>query len=272
MFVSSPSVSDTVEHFLGTGEHDRAFRAWSGSSNQRREAGTARLGGVLRRIVRWRAQHAPIRPADPPADVPAEVRNRVHPLLLGMFKAGRAEALVDALPHRVEVLTLHAFATRARHLPLATQWSLANMLLDDLGAPPLADAAPQLDGLCADGRAWVLPRAFTSSLPYSDVVVHELAHLLHTLSPAALGLGTSRRPLVRVPVASRETFAYAVEVWSCIVRDNAAPSSREASLEDFIAGAPPADSRVDRARLYAILRAAHAEGPDDSWRSIRRGV
>ena len=79
------------------------------------------------------------------------------------------------------------------------------MLLDAMGAPPLSDTAPQLDGFCVQGRAWVLPRALTAEDPRVDVIVHEVAHLLHELTPAELLPGTgadAERPLVRVPLTA----------------------------------------------------------------------
>jgi hypothetical protein len=260
--------SDAVERFLATGEHDRDFRAWPGPRPERRAAGAAALSKVLRRVVDWRARHAPLVQTSTPRDVISQVRSRIAPLITGLFRAERAALLLERLPARVEVLTARSLAQRGAALPLDSQWLLANLLLDDMGAPPLADDTPQLDGMCADGRAWVLPRAFAPGPPFTDVIVHEIAHLLHTLSPHDLGIGTSSRPLLRVAARDRETFAYAVEVWACVSRASDVHASRWESIQRVEQGIAAADARVDRGRLLAVLAAAVQAG-DDGWGTIR---
>ena len=260
--------SDAVERFLATGEHDPGFGSWPGARAERRAAGTAALAGVLLRVVNWRARHAPLPPTPAPADPVGPVRQRIAPMLRGLFGANKADLLIERLPQRVEVLTVRSLTLRGPALPLYSQWSLANLLLDDMGSPPLADDTPQLDGLCADRRAWVLPRAFAPSPPYTDVIVHEVAHLLHTLSPRDLDMGASPGPLLRVRARDRETFAYAAEVWACIARESVDPAARRASIERFEQRIAAADARVDRNRLLAVLAAA-TQARDDGWRAIR---
>lgn len=263
--------SDAVERFLATGEHDPDFRAWPGARAARRAAGAAALAQVLRRVVDWRARHAPLAQSAAPSDPGAAVRARIAPLITGLFRPERAAALIALLPLRVEVLTTRSLGQRGAALPLADQWSLANLLLDDMGAPPLADDTPQLDGICADGRAWVLPRAFAPGPPYTDVIVHEVAHLLHALSARDLGIGASGRPLLRVAARDRETFAYAAEVWACVTRAASDPPARRDSVQRFERGAAAADARVDRGRLLAVLDAA-ARAEDDGWGAIRQAL
>jgi hypothetical protein len=55
--------------------------------------------------------------------------------------------------------------------------------------------------------------------PYSDVVVHEAAHLLHYLKPEHYGLHVRRgqERFVDVEFRHRELFAYACEAYSRVV-------------------------------------------------------
>jgi hypothetical protein len=259
------TVSDAIERFLGSGEHDPGFAGWPGSMVERRRQGTAALRNVLCRVVGHRAAHAPLAARRIPVDAGAQVRARVEPMLRGLFPAGDAERLVAALPPRVVVLTPGCFGAHIDDVPLHTAWDLANLLLDDLGAPPLADDIPELDGLCAAGRAWVLPRAFTATVPFTDVVVHEVAHLLHTLQPADVGLAGAPGPLLAVPPRRRETFAYACEAWATLA--GAAPEDRHARVDAFRATRAVDDARVDRARLDALLVAGAGTG--NGWGEIR---
>jgi hypothetical protein len=146
-------------------------------------------------------------------------------------------------------------------LSLEDGWCLCNILLEDMGAPPLSDDAPQLDGLCSGGRIWVPPGAFSPPSQRVDVLVHEVAHLLH--SPASAGSVLSQDgPLVDVPGDQHETFAYACELWACL-RD------RESAAVDRVARETAmTDPRVDRVRLARALRAAAQGG----WSALREAV
>jgi hypothetical protein len=257
------SISDEVERFLGTGEWDPRFSAWEGSAVERRRRAYAAFREVLRRVVAYRAKRAPLPPRPAPADAPAQVRTRVDTMLRGLFAPSEAEILLLEMPARVVVVTPAVFASRIDEVSPRTAWDLANLLLDDLGAPPLTDDTPELDGLCAAGHAWVLPRAFAAPEGFTDVVVHEVAHLLHTLRGEDVGLPTVG-PLLRVPPLRRETFAYACEVWARVTADAATPPERIERLRVFRATAAPEDARVQRPTLDALLAAA-GDDPGGGW-------
>ncbi|MDP2305152.1 MAG: hypothetical protein Q8P18_03915 [Pseudomonadota bacterium] len=256
------SISEAIEHFITTGEHDPHFANWEGNVVERRRRGSADLRDVLTRIVGYRSARGPGRRV--PDDVAGQVRRRVAPMVEGLLSGAEAAAFAAALGGRVHVVTPTTFGTVIEALPPRVGWDIANLLLDDLGAPPLSDDTPELDGMCSNGQAWLLPRAFTEARPYSDVVVHEVAHLLHTVRSAELGL-TGARPLLAVPPRRRETFAYACEVWACVTR---VPAERwGAELDAFRDTATPADARVDRDALDRVLGAALGGG---GWAVIGR--
>ena len=248
--------SDAIERFLSTGTWDPAFPDWEGPLAERRRRGTATLREILCRVVAWRASRAPVAIPRAPADREATIRRRLRPMLAGLFDPPDAAALIEALPGRVSVLTPASFPAAAATLPLATAWDLANLLLDDLRAPPLSDDVPQLDGLCAAGRAYVLPRALAAP-PGVDVLVHEAAHLLHLLPRAALGLEPAALPILAVPPRRRETFAYGLEAYAVCLRDGV----------DTIGELGRDDARVDPARLRALVEEARAGG---GWAVFRR--
>lgn len=245
---------DVVERFLATGAVDPLFPGWPGSAMDRRREGTATLRDILRRVIARAAAHSPHWAHAVPRDAPERIRERIGPLVAGLFPEPDAAVLLDALPPRVVVLAPSGFGAVIETVPLRTAWDLANLLLDDLGAPPLADDVPELDGLCAAGRAFLLPRALEETRP--DVVVHEVAHLLHSLRRGEVGLGPPTRPLLNVPPRRRETFAYACEVWTCRLRGLGGDDC------------PDEDARVDRAALAELLARATAD-PPRGWALLR---
>ena len=258
------SAGDVVERYLTTGSYDPLFREWEGPD--RRKRGTETLRQILQRVVAHRAQHAPIPARRAPPHSADLVRERVRPLVTGLFPA-EAPVLLDTLPGRVAVLTLGGFPDAVAAVPLSTAWDLANLLLDDLGVPPLSDDTPELDGLCAAGRAWVLPRAFAPPTATTDVIVHEVTHLLHLLRRGDVGLEPARAPVLSVPPRRRETFAYACELWCCLTRDGS--DDLPARLAALRSETGFADARVDRATLEMLLQTCAAT-PPEGWGVLRR--
>jgi hypothetical protein len=254
------NASDAVERFLSTGEYDPRFPGFAGDIVTRRRDATALLKQVLCRVVGWRARRSRLG-VRVPGDAPARIAARVAPLVGGLLPAEGA-GLVPLVAARIIVVTPERFPELVGDLPLRAAWDLANLLLDDLGAPPLADDVPSLDGLCANGRAWIPARALVGEAAWPDVVVHEAAHLLHTLRRADLGLGNAA-PLLSVTPRRRETFAYACEVWAAVLRSEGPPLERAMAL---CAELGREDARVDRRALMALLTRA-AEG--GGWGVIR---
>lgn len=257
-------LGDIIERFLATGEIDARAPAWPRRSRADREAAEARLRAVLAKVVRHRAHRAPGRGRGPwvePPELSAEaLAPRLRPMLEGLLCPEAASALLQALPGRLLVPSPQNFEALAERLPPSVAWSLANLLLDDLGAPTLADDVPVLDGFCWDARAYIAGRALRGvdgGGEARDVVVHELAHLLHDVPGAVFGLKPARLPPIAVPPARQETFAYAVELFSCRLRDGRWPSF-DALLHD---------RRVDAAALLA-LRGACEAAPEEGWRSL----
>src|ERR1035441_1811258 len=78
------------------------------------------------------------------------------------------------------------------------------------------------DGLAGD-FAHVRWSSYETNDPYSDVVVHETAHLLHYLKPRNFGLHVRRgqERFVDIEFCHRELFAYVCETYSRAVLNGA---------------------------------------------------
>ena len=262
-------LGDTIERFLLTGEVDAAAPDGPRRTREQRAAAEQTIRSVLAKVVRHRARRAPGRvrgagadPVDPPELAPEALALRLSPVLTGLLGPSSAAALLTAWPGRVLVPTPENFEALAARLPLSVGWSLANLLLDDLGAPTLADDVPVLDGFCWDARAYIAGRALRGrdgGGEARDVVVHELAHLLHDVPNGVFGLRPAKAPPLIVPPARQETFAYGVESFACRLRDGQWPSLR-ALLHD---------RRVDAAALRAVQRGCEA-APEAGWALLRR--
>jgi len=260
-------MADPVESFLMTGEHDPQFPDWPGNLAARRAAGTASMRDVLVRVTRWRCDRAPLSLGRVPADGIARVRTRIAPLIEGLFDPDDAAKLLATLPERVVVLTPSTFAALVADLPLRMGWDLSNVLLDAVGAPPLGDDAPELDGLCDAGRAFVMPAALRSEEPFPDVVVHEVAHLLHIVPALEVGLTRATTPILPIPLREHETFAYACEVWTGAIRGGLDGTTER--VRQFASAT--SDARANRRTLDALLGDA-AQRPADGWAILRAWV
>lgn len=249
-------LGDLIERFLHTGEVDARAPGWPRRSRVERAAAEDSLRAVLAKVVRYRAHRAPGRGrganGDPPELSASALGPRLSPMLEGLLGVEAAGTLLAALPGRLLVPSPQNFEALAARLPPSVAWSLANLLLDDLGAPTLADDVPVLDGFCWDARAYIAGRALRArdlGGDARDVVVHELAHLLHDVPNGVFGLRPAKAPPIAVPPARQETFAYAVELFSCRLRDGRWPSF-DALLHD---------RRVDAAALVALRLGCEAD-------------
>ena len=250
-YVAPMTRSEFIDAYLATGEVDPDWAPWGGDA----VAGAASLVRVLDRIVAYRAGGAPLARRKPPASPHKALLKRVNALIDGLLAPDEAAALRAALPERVRVVTVANLTTHLSALPVDDAWALTNIVLEDMGAPPLSDGAPQLDGLCTAGQIWIPPGAFTRPTERIDVLVHEVAHLIHSLDRSALGL-PGEGALIAVPDDQHETFAYACELWVCQLRVGATP----AQLQTLARDVGLEDSRVDSARLSEALVAASQQG------------
>jgi hypothetical protein len=125
------------------------------------------------------------------------------------------------------------------------------------------------DGLAGD-YAHVRWSAYETKDPYSDVVVHEAAHMLHYLKPShyRLQVRHGQERFVDIEFRHRELFAYASEAYSRVIL-RGERKSRIAFAEKMQEGAFsfPRAELADVAAL--VLEAARAR---NGWRVIREAT
>ena len=143
-------------------------------------------------------------------------------------------------------------------------WRILWALCEDHGLKPKS-VIVGCDGLAGD-FAHVRWSAYETKDPYSDVVVHEGAHMLHYLKPGHYGLRErrSQERFVDVEFVHRELFAFACEAYSRVVQYDGR-SSRVTFAEKMREGA----FSFPRAHLDEVadlvLSAARAR---NGWRVI----
>ena len=96
-------------------------------------------------------------------------------------------------------------------------WRILWALFGDHGLKP-DDIKVGCDGLAGD-YAHVRWSAYHTKDPYSDVVVHEAAHMLHYLKPSHYGFRVRRgqERFIDTEFRHRELFAYACEAYSRVI-------------------------------------------------------
>jgi len=125
------------------------------------------------------------------------------------------------------------------------------------------------DGIAGD-FAHVRWSAYETKDPYSDVVVHEAAHLLHYLKPSHYGLHVRRgqERFVDVEFRHRELFAYACEAYSRVVL-HGERKSRVSFAEKMQADAFSFPRGQIEEVAALVLMAARAR---NGWRAIREAT
>ena len=106
--------------------------------------------------------------------------------------------------------------------------------------------------------------------PYSDVVVHEAAHLLHYLKPRHYGLHVRRgqERFVDVDFCHYELFAFACEAYSRVVL-RGDRKSRISFAEKMREGAISFPRSTIEEVAALVMNAAHAR---NGWRVIREAT
>jgi hypothetical protein len=150
---------------------------------------------------------------------------------------------------------------------LGTAWQILCALFGDYGLKP-EEIKVECDGVSGGGFAHVRLPAYESQDPYSDVIVHKAAHLLHYLKPAHYGLQVRRdqQRFVDVEFCHRELFAFASEAYSRVVLHNKR-KSRISFAEEMKARAF-SFPRGQIEEVAAVVRSSRAR---NGWRVIREG-
>ena len=152
---------------------------------------------------------------------PDTVLRHIEPMVKGLVQGDWQEVGLRELAQRTFVLNFQgAKAAMEVELPscdMESPWRILWGLYGDYGLKP-DDIDMACDGLAGD-FAHVRWSAYQTKDPYSDVIIHEAAHLLHYLKPRNFGLHVRRHQerFVDIEFRHRELFAYACEAYSRVV-------------------------------------------------------
>ena len=262
---------DDIEQFVRTGDYDSLFPNWSGQNLiEKAQRGSAALKEALLSEVRRRESKVTVpKPAEFPADLSGFTRAKVEPMVRGLFPKKEQDPVLALLERSVVFLTPETIESCIQQTGLlGTAWQVANVYLVGIGAQPLAEDMEQIVGLSVGTTCYVSMAFFSEIDPIADFVVHEAAHIFHNTKRGTVGLrGTRRREwLLPIEFRKRETFAYACEAYSCIVRQSSRPAERRELLEKLKHNGAPPDDRVELEEYFDILD--HAVDRRNGWKAI----
>ncbi|QCC05623.1 Zinc-dependent peptidase (plasmid) [Cupriavidus necator H16] len=258
-----------IRQYLCSGSYDSSFAGWPGmnfvdvAQKARQRLLTALAEETLGRANGFGYQ------VTLPSDLHAWTRNKLAPMVHGLFGADECPAILGMLARNVVFLTgQNIVAVLMEQRWLSTAWNLANLYLYSVGAPALSQQACHIEGLSQETTCYVSMSYFDETDPFADFVVHEAAHVFHNCKRTTIGLGESRRQeyLLSIDYFRRETFAYACEAYSRISSMAASTRLRQQLLERHGEALPPPDDRVDHGEYLDIL--AEAVRARNGWQRI----
>jgi hypothetical protein len=259
-----------TERYLRSGEHDAHFRAWPGNDFLARvHCGEAALRSALIAAVHSRTQHVAFPEAVANIDIVAFTREKVAPMVRGLFPACEQASVLSLLERSVILLTPATIDAQLQNTPwLATAWDLANLYLAGLGTDLLAEDAPGLLGLSEETTCYLSAASFDAPGRFEDFVVHEAAHIFHNCKRETIGLRQTRTRewLLEIDFGKRETFAYACEAYSRLHALGDGARERQRLLAEHEQESMPPDERVDAVEYVDILREAVAAR--NGWKRI----
>lgn len=214
-----------IERFLRTGEE-----IWEGAGSGRFTLAQINQDGIYTQAVKTGmttlfdllAELLPTEEWSAQPVLPEAIRQRFEPMVRGLVQADWQEVALHELTRRTFILnfpgTKAAMAAEMKTCYLGAARQILWAFFEDHGLKP-EEIDIKCDGLSAGEFAHVRSSALLIDDPYSDVVVHEAAHLLHYLKPEHYGLHVRRgqERFVDVEFRHRELFAYACEAYSRVV-------------------------------------------------------
>jgi hypothetical protein len=263
------TIADEVERYLRTGDTDPHHAAWPGNGfMERANRAHDDLRGALVREVRRLAEglaHEPL----PQADTVALTRDKVEPMVRGLFPRVEQDQVLATLQKSVVFLTsVNIEPLLLEHGYDSSAWTLANLYLASVGAELLGEDAPRLVGLSEETTCYVSADYFAEDDPFADFIVHEAAHIFHNCKRATVGLRETRTKewLLDIEYRKRETFAYSCEAYARVLERAKSPSERRALAADYGSTVRISEERVDPAEVAGIV--AEAAAARNGWKVI----
>jgi hypothetical protein len=265
----------TIERFLRTSEE-----TWDGAGSGRftpaqfknNEAYRRAAKTAMRTLFHLLANLLPAEAQLVPRVAPEAIRQRIDPMVKGLVQGDWRELALRELGQRTFVLNFQgAKAAMDVELPscdMESAWRILWALYGDYGLKP-DDVEMACDGLAGE-FAHVRWSAYETKDPYSDVVVHEAAHLLHYLKPRNYGLHVRRgqERFADVDFCHYELFAFACEAYSRVVL-RGDRKSRISFAEKMQEGAISFPRGQIEEVAALVMNAARAR---NGWRVIREAT
>ena len=262
-----PARRTAIQHFLGTGEYDPKFPAWSGNIIERETKATADMLQAL--VAELNKLSGKIHAPSFPADLVAFIRKKVEPMVRGLFRRDEQETVLAVLEKSLVFLT----AANIEQVLLRctwphSAWDLANLYLGSMGAPLLGPDAERIVGLSEETTCYVSLAYFHEGDPFDDFVVHEAAHIFHNCKRRTIGLAETRKRewLLDIQYRKRETFAYACEAYARILERAPKLKDRRGLAIEYASKVRVSGERVDPVEVNSIL--ADASAARNGWKVI----
>lgn len=267
--------SALIESFLRTGDGDwdgSASGCFGGTQLKNDELYRSAARFAMRQVFDMFAELLPASITGARLIAASAIKQRVEPMIRGVLIAEWQDVAMRVLIPRIFVLNYPgarmAFEAEIKSCTLHSAWQVLWAFAADFGLKP-DGIAVNFEGTACE-YAHVRLSSFESEDAYSDVVVHETAHLLHYLKPQHHGLTVRRgqERFVDVEFKHREQFAYACEAYSRVVQ-RGDRKSRVRFVEGMVENAFsfPVDSVESIAGLVA-----DAARSRNGWRVIREAT
>jgi hypothetical protein len=264
------NVNEAIERYLRTGEHEHDHPEWPGQNIwEKAKHGHADLARALVEEVKKRSQglqHATV----PSLDLTAWTRQKVTPMVAGLFPQVEREAVLALLERSVVFLTSDNIEqVLLGQMWLHSAWDLANLYLGSLDADLLGPDAPSLLGLSQETTCYVSADYFEDRGRIEDFVIHEAAHVFHNCKRKTAGLRETRTKewLQDIEFRKRETFAYSCEGYGAILERAKTKDERVALAERFVSEVQGCgEDHFEPAELKSIVREACAAR--NGWKVI----
>jgi hypothetical protein len=264
-----------IERFLRTGE-----ATWEGAGSGRfslaqfkeNESYTRATKSAIRNVFDLLANLLPAEARAIPPVPPEAIGQRIDPMVTGLVPGDWREVALREITARMFVLNLPgtkaAIEAELSTCFMGDAWRILWALFGDHGLKP-DDINVGCDGLAGD-YGHVRWSAYHTKDSYSDVVVHEAAHMLHYLKPSHYGLHVRRgqERFVDIEFCHRELFAYACEAYSQVILQGKR-KLRIAFAEKMLDAAFSFPRGQIDAIAALVLSAARAR---NGWRIIREAT
>jgi hypothetical protein len=264
-----------IERFLRTGEE-----TWEGAGSGRfslaqfkeDEAYSRATKAALRNLLDFLADLLPTEAQANPLVSPDTIRQRIEPMVSGLVQADWRDIALREITARTFILNLPgtrmAVESELATCFMGSAWRVLWSLFEDYGLKP-DDINVGCDGLAGD-YAHVRWSAYQTDDPYSDVVVHEAAHMLHYLKPSHYEFHVRRgqERFVDIEFHHRELFAYTCEAYSRVVLrgDRKSRIAFAEKMPDAAFSFPRTEIKEVAALVLSAARARNG------WRLIREAT